>query len=165
MANEPTITRFEVKFLIKWKINALTLIVWALSSIFLLLVQFGYISSIGIIVVTPAQYVWIFWISAIAFIATTINLVARVQRHARWSIGFSGEIVRTVRIAGQDMEYFVRGKSDSRIKEVLLNNWTFIEHDYNSKWYVTDEHGNDITDRSFSSINGTASVVIEANDR
>ena len=142
------------------QINLLYVIAWLFSSILLLLVQLGYISPIGFIVITQVQYVWLFWISAILFIFTTAFLVARVRSHPKWTIGFTGDIVRTVRISNQEREYFIRGKSDSPIRDVLLDAWPFSELDSNAKWYVADSHGNDITNKPFGSIDGTANIII-----
>ncbi len=150
-----------VNILSKWKINPLSLIAFALCSILLLMVQFGVISPSGIFVVSLSQYILLFWFSVIAFISSTANLVVRIPRHARWSTGFSGEIVRTVKIAGENKDYFIRGKGDTSIKETLLENWPFSEQDSDSNWHVTDDMGNDVTSEPLSSITGTMSVVIE----
>ena len=143
------------------KINSLSLIAFTLCSILLLMVQFAIISPSGIIVVSHIQYILLFWFSVIAFISSTANLVVRIPRHAKWSTGFSGEIARTVKITGESREYFIRGASESSIKEVLLDDWPFSEKDPESHWYVIDEQGNDVTSRPLGSIDGTTSVVIE----
>lgn len=145
------------------EINSLTLVIWVLCSIFLLLVQFGYISPIGLIVVTSEQYVWLFWFSALVFILSTANLVARIKKHPGWSEGFSGEIVRTFRVSGQEKEYLVQGKGETSIKHILSSDWPFDEYEHSSVWYVVDEQGNDITNQPLSSIDGTASVIFEDN--
>ena len=145
----------------KWKINPVSLIVFTLCSILLLMVQFGVISPSGLIEISLAQYIWVFWFSVIAFIISTVNLVLRIPSHAGWSTGFSGEIVRTVKIAGENKDYFIRGKGDTSIKEALLENWPFSEQDSDSNWHVVDELGNDVTSEPLKSIDGTMSVVIE----
>ena len=143
----------------KWKIDPLALFLWILCSIFLLLVQFGYISPFGIIVVSYPQFTWVFWFSVIAFIVSTANLVSKIPRYARWSIGYSGEIVRTVRYAESGKEYFIRGKDDTPLKEVLHARWPFKEKDQGSKWHVIDELGNDVTSTPLGSIDETVSIV------
>ncbi len=145
----------------KWKINPISLVAFTLSGVLLLLVQFGVISPVGLIEVPISQFIWIFWFSVIFFIVSTANLVTRIPRHARWSTGFSGEIARTVKIAGENKDYFVRGKSDTSIKEALLDDWPFSEQDPDSNWYATDDKGNDVTNESLNSITGTMSVIIE----
>ena len=143
------------------KINSLSLIAFTLCSLLLLMVQFAYISPSGIIVISYTQYTWLFWFSVLAFILSTANLVTRIPRHAKWSTGFSGEIVRTVKIAGKSKDYFIRGASDTPVKEVLLENWPFSEHDKKSTWHVVDELGNDVTSTPLNSLNGIATVVID----
>ena len=138
-----------------------SILIWFISSIFLLIIQLGYISPVGVIVVSLDQYAWLFWVSVIVFIVTTANIVTKVQRHAEWSTGFSGEIVRTVRIAGNDREYFIRGAGDSLLGEILHENWPFQEHRQQSKWYVVDERGNDVTNQLLNSLDGTASIIFE----
>jgi hypothetical protein len=145
-------------------IDPLSLFVWILCSLFLLLVQFGYISPFGIIVVSSTQYTWIFWFSVIAFIVSTANLVSKIPRYARWSIGYSGEIVRTAKIADSRKDYFIRGKEDASLKEVLHERWPFKEKDRETKWYVVDELGNDVSNASLGSIDGTVTVVFTDQD-
>lgn len=145
----------------KWKINPISLIAFTLSSVLLLMVQFGVISPSGLIVISLSQFIWVFWFSVIAFSISTVNLVLRIPRHARWSTGFSGEIVRTVKIAGENKDYFTRGAGDTTIKEVILENWPFSEQDPESNWHVVDEQGNDVTGEPLSSITGTMSVLIK----
>ncbi len=141
------------------KINSLSLIVFVLCSILLLLVQFGYISPIGVIVISPLQYVWVFWFSAIAFIVSTANLVSRIPRYARWSVGYRGEIVRTVKNTDSGKDYFIRGKEDMTLKEVLHERWPFKEKDRGSKWYIVDELGNDVTTMPLGSVNETVNII------
>jgi hypothetical protein len=145
-------------------IDPLSLFVWILCSLFLLLVQFGYISPFGIIVVSSTQYMWIFWFSVIVFIVSTANLVSKIPRYARWSIGYSGEIVRTAKIADSNKDYFIRGKENVPLKEVLDERWPFKEKDKGSKWYVVDELGNDVTNTPLGSIDGTVSIVFLKDD-
>ncbi len=143
------------------KINSLSLIAFTLCSILLLMVQFGVISPSGLVVISLFQYTLLFWSSVIAFIISTANLVVRIPSHAKWSTGFSGEIVRTVKIAGENKDYFIRGVGDTSIKDVLLENWPFSEQDPDSNWHVVDEKGNDVTGEPLSSITGIMSVVFE----
>ncbi|MHA1615183.1 MAG: hypothetical protein ACTSYJ_10085 [Candidatus Thorarchaeota archaeon] len=145
----------------KWKINPVSLIAFTLSGVLVLMVQFGVISPSGLIEISLAQFIWVFWFSVIAFIISTVNLVLRIPSHAGWSTGFSGEIVRTVKIAGEKKDYFIRGEGDTSIKEALFENWPFSEQDSDSNWHVVDELGNDVTSEPLSSITGTMSVVIE----
>lgn len=148
-----------VNFLKKLKINALSLLLFFLCSMLLLLVQFGYISPIGVIVISPLQYAWLFWFSVIAFIVSTANLVSRIPRYARWSTGYSGEIVRTVKNTDSGKDYFIRGKEDMTLKEVLQQRWPFKENDQGSKWYIVDELGNDVSTKPLGSIDETVSIV------
>ena len=148
-----------MRILSGWKINSLSLIVFTLCSIFLLLVQFGFISPIGVIVISPLQYLWVFWFSVIAFIVSTANLVSRIPRYARWSTGYSGEIVRTVKNTDSGRDYFIRGKEDMTLEEVLQERWPFKEKDRGSKWYVVDELGNDVTTMPLGSVNETVSII------
>jgi len=141
------------------KIDSLSLSVFTLCSIFLLLVQFGFISPIGVIVISPLQYLWVFWFSVIAFIVSTANLVSRIPRYARWSTGYSGEIVRTVKNTDSGKDCFIRGKEDMTLEEVLQKRWPFKEKDRGSKWYVVDELGNDVTTMPLGSVNETVSII------
>jgi len=150
-----------VNFLSKWKINPVSLIAIILSSILLLMVQFGVISPSGLIVISLCQYILLFWFSVLFFIVSIANLVTRIPRHAKWSTGFSGIIARTVTIAGENKDFFIRGRGDTSIKEALLENWPFSEQDPDSNWHVVDELGNDVTSKPLNSIDGTMSVIIE----
>jgi hypothetical protein len=125
------------------------------------MVQFGVISPSGLIVISLSQYILLFWFSVLFFIVSIANLVTRIPRHAKWSTGFSGEIARTVKIAGENKDYFIRGRGDTSIKEALLENWPFSEQDPNSNWHVVDELGNDVTSKPLKSIDGTMIVIIE----
>jgi len=148
-----------VNFLKKLNIDPQSLSLFFLCSMLLLLVQFGYISPIGIIVISPLQYAWLFWFSAIAFIVSTANLVSRFPRSARWSTGYSGEIVRTVKNPDSGKDYFIRGREEMTLKEILQERWPFKENDQRSKWYIVDQLGNDVTAMSLGSINETVSIV------
>ena len=150
-----------MSFLSKWKSNPVSLIAFTLSGVLVLMVQFGAISPSGLIVISLSQFIWVFWFSVIFFIVSTANLVARIPRHAKWSQGYSGTITRTVKIADKQKEYFIRGVADTPIKEVLLDNWPFDDRDPDSKWHVIDNHGNNVTNAPLSSLDGTATVVIE----
>ncbi|MDH4212495.1 MAG: hypothetical protein OEV85_01120 [Candidatus Thorarchaeota archaeon] len=143
----------------KWKVDPLALSIWILCSLFLLLVQFGYISPYGIIVISYTQYTWVFWLSIITFTISTAYLVSKIPRYARWSIGYSGEIVRTVKSADSSKDYFIRGNETTPLKEVLHKTWPFKDKDQDSKWYVVDELGNDVTSTPLGSIEGTVSIV------
>jgi len=145
----------------KWKINPVSLIAFTLSGILLLMVQFGVISPSGLIEISLTQFIWLFWFSVIAFIISSVNLVLRIPSHAGWSTGFSGEIVRTVKLASENKDYFIRGEGETSIKEALLDDWPFSEQDPGSNWHVVDELGNDVTSKPLKSIDGTMSVVIE----
>jgi hypothetical protein len=151
--------------LAKLKINPISLIAFTLSSILLLMVQFGVISPIGLVVVSYPQFIWIFWISVIFFIVSVANLVVRIPSHAKWAVGYTGIITRTVKIAGKPKDYFIKGVGDTLVREVLLENWPFSEQDKDSKWYVVDELGNNVTNNPFSSLDGTATVIIEEDTR
>jgi hypothetical protein len=153
-----------VNFLGKRLIDPLSLFIWILCSLFLLLVQFGYISPFGIIVVPYPQFTWVFWFSVIAFILSTANLVSKIPRYARWSIGYSGEIVRTAKIADSSKDYFIRGREEASLKEVLHERWPFEEKDRGTKWYVVDELGNDVTNASLGSVDGTVTIVFLDHD-
>lgn len=132
-----------------------------MSGILLLIVQFGAISPGGLIDITILQYTWLFWLSFVFFIISTANLVVRIPTHTKWSTGYSGTIARTVKIAGKQKDYFIEGAGDTPIKEVLLEKWPFSEHDKDSKWHVVDKIGNDVTNAPLSSLEETATVIIE----
>ncbi len=145
----------------RFKISPLSLIAFTLSGVLLLMVQFGFISPIGWIVIPYSEFIWLFWISAILFIASTANLVVRIPSYTKWSEGYSGTITRTVRIAGKQKDYFIQGAGDAPIKAVLLDDWPFSEQDQNSKWHVVDNLGNDVTNAPLSSLEEIATVIIE----
>ncbi len=147
--------------MVKLKINPLSLVVFTLSGVLLLMVQFAVISPIGLIEIPYSTYIWLFWFSFVFFIVSTANLVARIPRHAKWSEGYSGTITRTVKIRDKQKDYFIRGAGDTPIREALLDDWPFDEQDSDSKWYVVDDRGNDITNAPLSSLEGTATVIIE----
>ena len=149
--------------MIKTKITPLSLIAITLSGVLVLMVQFGIISPIGLIVVSFSQFTWIFWFSVIFFIISAANLVVRIPAHTKWSTGYSGTIARTVKLANKQKDYFIRGAGDTPIKEAILENWPFHELDKDSNWHVVDDLGNDVTNNPLSSLNGTATVIIEEN--
>jgi hypothetical protein len=142
----------------KYEIDLSSLILWIICSTFLLLVQFGLISPVGIIIISLDQYTWIFWISAFAFTLSSIYLVYRIPRYARWSLGYTGEIVRTVKYSKSGRDYFVRGKDDTLLKDVLHKNWPFKERNQSDKWYAVDAFGNDVTDQPLGSLDGTVTI-------
>jgi len=146
---------------VKLKINPLSLIAFTLSGVLLLMVQLGFISPTGLIVIPYSQFIWLFWISVILFIVSTANLVARIPSHVKWSEGYGGTITRTVRIAGKQKDYFIQGADDAPIRAVLLDDWPFSEQDPDSKWHVVDKLGNDVTNAPLSSLEDAAMVIIE----
>jgi hypothetical protein len=148
-------------FLVKSKINPLSLVAFTLSGVLLLMVQLGYISPNGLIAIPISQYIWLFWFSVVFFIISMANLVARIPQHAKWSEGYSGTITRTVKIAGEQKDYFIQGAGDTPIKEVLLEDWPFDEQDSDSKWHVVDNRGNDVTNVPLDSLDGTSTIVVE----
>ena len=150
-----------MNLLSKWKVNPVSLIAFTLSGVLVLMVQFGVISPSGLIVISLSQFIWVFWFSVIAFIISSVNLVLRIPSHAGWSTGFSGEIVRTVKLASENKDYFIRGKEDTSIKKALLDDWPFSEQDPDSNWHVVDELGNDVTNNPLSSLDGIATIIIE----
>lgn len=93
------------------------------------------------------------------------NLVVRIPAHTKWAMGYTGTITRTVKIAGKPKDYFIKGAGDASIREVLLENWPFGEQDKDSKWYVVDELGNNVTNNPLSSLDGTATVTIQEDTR
>jgi hypothetical protein len=143
------------------KTSPVALVVFTLSAILLLMVQFGAISPTGIIPVTTFQYTVLFWVSVVFFIFSTANLVTRVPRHAKWSTGYDGTITRTVKLDGEQKDYFIEGEGETPLKDVLLSNWPFHDLDSDSSWIIRDSQGNDITNNPLSSLSGTAIVVIK----
>ena len=125
------------------------------------MVQFGVISPIGLIEIPYSQFIWLFWFSVVFFVVSTANLVARIPAHTKWSEGYSGTITRTVKIADKQKDYFIHGAGDTPIREALLDDWPFDEEDSDTKWHVVDIRGNDITNVPLSSLDGTATVIID----
>jgi hypothetical protein len=129
------------------------------SSIFLLLVQFGFIQPEGLVVITDVQYIVLFWLSIAFFVSSVAILLTQYPHYARWTMGFTGDIVRTVRLAGMRRDFFIRGAPDAKVRVVLLDTWPFETEKPNSDWHVIDSLGNDVSDQHLESITETIEVV------
>ena len=134
------------------------------SSIFLLLVQFGVVSPRGLVFVTDIQYILLFWLSIVFFVATLALLLSQYPHYARWSIGYSGDSVRTVRLSGKRKDFFIRGAPDAKVRDVLLDTWPFETEKPNSDWQVIDSLGNEVSDQHLETITETIEVVIPPDD-
>jgi hypothetical protein len=145
----------------RFRIDPLSLVAFTLSAVLLLVVQFGVISPSGIIEISYSQFVWLFWFSVAFFILSTANLVTRIPHYAKWSEGYSGTLTRVVKIADEQKDYFIRGSAGITIRNALIDAWPFGDYDPTLSWHVIDISGNDISDVPLSSVNGTATVVID----
>jgi hypothetical protein len=134
------------------------------SSIFLLLVQFGFIQPEGLVVITNTQYIVLFWLSIAFFVASVAILLTHYPHYARWTMGYSGVIVRTVRLSGMRRDFFIRGAPDAKVRVVLLDTWPFETEKPNSDWQVIDSLGNDVSDQLLESITETIEVVFPPYD-
>jgi hypothetical protein len=144
----------------KKKVNSASIVLFVLGSIFLLLVQLGFVSPSGLIRVTDIQYTWLFWISVVFFIVAAANLASRFPRYASWKTGYDGTVARTVKIAGDTREYFIRGAENETVRWALLENWPFEDVDKNANWHAESPEGNDVTDFLLKSIVDTVTVVL-----
>ena len=130
-----------------------------LSSIFLMLVQYGVISPRGLVIITYDQYTVLFWLSIAIFISSLAILFTQFPYYAKWSIGYTGDCVRTVRIPGKKKDLFIRGAPDATVREVLLDNWPFDSRNPNSGWQVFDSLENEVSGQLLESITETLEVV------
>ncbi|MFX1481730.1 MAG: hypothetical protein ACFFCP_00925 [Promethearchaeota archaeon] len=127
------------------KLSASSIVFFLSAGIFLLLIQFGFISPMGYVKVTYFQYTLLFWLSIIAFILSIADLFRRFPQYAKWSTGYSGYCVRTARISGIKRDYFIRGSPGTTVREAILDEWPFESEKKKSDWQVFDEEGNDIS--------------------
>jgi hypothetical protein len=104
------------------------------------------------------QYVWAIPISAAAFVLSSIYLVYKIPHYARWSVGYTDEIVRSVRDSKSDRDYLVRGGENTPLKDALHDSWPFKKRNRSGNWYAVDESGNDVTNQPLGLLDGT--VVI-----
>jgi hypothetical protein len=81
----------EVYCMVRKKPSVSSLIYFLLSSGFLLLVQFGFVSPVGLIIVTAVQYVVLFWLSIALFVSSLAILLAQYPHYAKWSITCNSE--------------------------------------------------------------------------
>ncbi len=141
-----------------------SIVIFLSASIFLLLVQFGYVSPVGIIIVTEIQYTVLFWLSVVYFILSIAILFRHFPRYAKWSTGYSGDSVRTVRISGKTKDYFIHGAPDATVRDVLLDVWPFDTKRLNSSWQVFNSEGNEVSDHPLESLTETIEVVFSNDD-
>jgi hypothetical protein len=143
----------------KKNVDLASIVLFVLGSIFLLLVQLGFVSPSGLIRVTDIQYAWLFWISVVFFIFVAANLASRFPRYAGWKMGYDGTVARTAKMAGSPREYFIKGGENQTVRSALLENWPFEDVDKDSNWHAESPEGNDVTDSVLKSIVDTVTVV------
>ncbi len=73
--------------------------------------------------------------------------------------GFEGSITRVVKTKGSHREYFIKGEPDTSFKDALIESWPFIDHNDDEKWKIVTPSGEDITEKTLSSHEGT--VIVE----
>lgn len=120
--------------------------------------QFGFISPVGVVVVTVFQYNVLFWLSIALFVSSLAIFLTQYPHYAKWSMGYSGDCVRTVRRSGKKKDYFIRGKPDTPVRDVILDCWPF-DPNPNSDWHVFDSLGNEVSGHLLESISETIEVV------
>jgi hypothetical protein len=150
--------------MVRKKPSVSSLIYFLLSSGFLLLVQFGFVSPVGLIIVTAVQYVVLFWLSIALFVSSLAILLAQYPHYAKWSMGYSGDCVRTVRISGERKDHFIRGKPHATVRDVLLDDWPFDLKNPNSDWQIFDSFRNDVSNQRIESITETMEVAFPPDD-
>ncbi|TET09622.1 MAG: hypothetical protein E3J86_07605 [Candidatus Thorarchaeota archaeon] len=141
-----------------------SLVFFLFSSIFLLLVQLGFVSSVGLFIVTFAQFTVLFWLSIVLFVSSLAILLTQYPHYAKWSMGYRGDCVRTVRMSGSRKDYFIRGKQDAIVRDVLLDGWPFKPKSPNSDWQIFDSLGNEVSNQLLESITYTLEVVFPHED-
>lgn len=141
-----------------------SLVFFLFSGIFLLLGPVIFISPGGLFIVTLEQYTILFWLSTALFVSSLAILLAQYPHYAKWSMGYSGECVRTVRMSGRRKDYFIRGKPDANVREVILDDWFFKPKSPNSDWQIFDSLGNEVSNQLLESITNTLEIVFPHED-
>jgi len=85
----------------------------------------------------------------------------RLHRHQMPRTPDRDTIVRVVTSDVTKREYFVYGKPEELVREVIENDWPFKGKLKSKDWYVIDAKANDVSDKIYSDVEGTLKVVFE----
>ena len=100
-----------------------------------------------------------------AFVATIYGLVKGGRFKGRYNVRYKERdpsICRRVIRDGYDgVEFIVSGHKEDTFEQVCRANWQFESTDLKSKWYIKDEKGNDVSDKSLESVDGVFILIPE----
>jgi hypothetical protein len=70
-------------------------------------------------------------------------------------------VVRVVTSDDVKKEYFVYGKPEESVHDVIENDWPFKAKLKSKNWFVLDMNGSDVSNRIFLDVEGTLKVVFD----
>lgn len=68
---------------------------------------------------------------------------------------------RVVKDGFEGKEIIISGKHETTFRDACLKNWDFRRTDKDSKWFIVDDSGNDITNLSLISYEGIGIMIAE----
>ncbi|TFG28914.1 hypothetical protein EU528_10490 [Candidatus Thorarchaeota archaeon] len=76
------------------------------------------------------------------------------QRHGRYSESDPSILKRVIKDGYDGQEFIVIGDKQETFAQACRAHWQFKSVNLKSKWYITDEKGNDVTDRYLETAEG-----------
>ncbi|MGY5858653.1 MAG: hypothetical protein RTU63_04735 [Candidatus Thorarchaeota archaeon] len=144
-----------------------------------LLIVFGVLILIGSVILAymnnftplpwdPSQVVLGGMVGFIVFIALASGLImmdtswaTRLHRNQQPREMDRDLVVRVVTSDVAKKEYFVYGKPDEIVREVVENDWPFKGKLKSKEWFVIDEADNDVSGKIYSEVDGILRVVFD----
>jgi hypothetical protein len=69
--------------------------------------------------------------------------------------------MRVIKDGHDGQEFIISGGSDDTFAQACRSNWYFESVNRKSKWYIKDEHGNDVSDKPLQSVDGIFTLIPE----
>lgn len=120
----------------------------------------------------PWDPIWLVGVGFFSFIILLLFGAAMVWFDTSWATAlhrdqqpYTPDRETVVRVLVSDVskkEFFVYGALDETVREAVDNDWPFKGKLRDTEWYVIDSHGNDVTSKMYSKVEGTLKVEFVA---
>jgi hypothetical protein len=111
------------------------------------------------------SYPTLFLIIIIGTVFVSIGLMFKDKMYVGKRIGYRerdpSQCQRVIRDGYDGVEIIISGSGGMTFAEACLADWQFKNLNQNSKWYIKDEHGNDVTEKTIDSTEGIFILVPE----
>jgi len=98
-------------------------------------------------------------------VASIIGIAKSGLFHDRFAASYKEQdpsiYMRVIREGYDGAEFIITGDKEDTFAQACSANWQFVRINQKSKWFVKDEKGNDVTDRSLESVDGVFFIIPE----